>query len=49
MSPYKKDEFEVLKTGAEFPGYHGHYTLPSINNYTHTKFDIHFQDSLNLN
>ena len=25
------------------------YTLPSKNNYTHTKFDIHFQDSLNLN
>ena len=25
------------------------HTLPSINNYTHTKFDIHFQDSLNLN
>ena len=25
------------------------YTLPSINNYTHTKFDMHFQDSLNLN
>ena len=25
------------------------YTLPSINNYTHTKFDIHFQNSLNLN
>ena len=25
------------------------HTLPSINNYTHTKFDIHFENPLNSN
>ena len=25
------------------------YTLPSINNYTHIKFEIHFEDAFNFN
>ena len=42
------DREEKETEGAETSKIVTWYTLPSKNNYTHTKFDIHFQDALNL-